>query len=25
LSLYWAVYLLLFGVLASHGFKHREF
>lgn len=25
LSLYWAMYLLLFGVLASHGFKHREF
>jgi hypothetical protein len=25
LSLYWAAYLLLFGVLASHGFKHREF
>ena len=22
---YWAAYLLLFGALASHVFKHREF
>jgi ABC-type Na+ efflux pump permease subunit len=25
LTLYWATYLLLFGALASYGFRHREF